>query len=256
MSSNFYISEEDVGKKCRDEACLKKLSELNPNVEVSLLRYQTSDDFIKQIHGFNVVVITEFYPTNLLINVNNECRNNNIKFIYACNLGLAGYIFSDFGPNHTIFDEFSSTKFSFNIKNITKAEKSLITIDNENGKNNFNIMDGGFIIFEDIERMTELNGKKYKIKYENYESFYIEQDTTKFHDYIGGGKAIRVLNNRTKHYYDFNYGFNKITDTDHQFLVLDAEKEDRSELLFMALLGVKDYFINHNFNLPELNDLA
>ena len=40
--------------------------------------------------------------------------------------------------------------------------------------------------------MTELNGKQFKIKYENYESFYIDQDTTKFHDYIKGGKAIRV----------------------------------------------------------------
>ena len=35
LSSNFYLSEADVGKKKRDEACLKKLQELNPYVTVS-----------------------------------------------------------------------------------------------------------------------------------------------------------------------------------------------------------------------------
>ena len=142
LSSNFYLSEADVGKKKRDEACLKKLQELNPYVTVSLLRFEPNTNLIQKIHQFNVVVFTELYPTYFLINVNNECRKHSVKFIYACNLGLAGYIFSDFGAQHTIFDEAGSSKISFNIKNISKAEKALITIDNEKGQNNFNIGDG------------------------------------------------------------------------------------------------------------------
>ena len=86
LSSNFYISEEDVGKKKRDEACLKKLQELNPYVTVSLLRLPQTNDFIstfcKQILNYNVVVFTElYYPTQFLIKVDTECRKNNIKFI-------------------------------------------------------------------------------------------------------------------------------------------------------------------------------
>ena len=255
LSSNFYLSEADVGKKKRDEACLKKLQELNPYVTVSLLRFEPNTNLIQKIHQFNVVVFTELYPTNFLINVNNECRKHSVKFIYACNLGLAGYIFSDFGAQHTIFDEAGSSKISFNIKNISKAEKALITIDNEKGQNNFNIGDGGIVTFEGVEGMTELNGKKFKIRYENYESFYIEQDTRNFHDYIKGGKAIRVPNNIQKMYFDFNNRSNIITDFMHEFLILDEKKVGRSELLYMALIGIHDFYITHNYNLPELNNL-
>ena len=38
LGSNFYLTEEDVNKKNRDEASLPKLSRLNPNVKVSILK--------------------------------------------------------------------------------------------------------------------------------------------------------------------------------------------------------------------------
>ena len=262
LSSNFFISEADVGKKCRDEASLEKLKELNPNVNISLIRFPPTNDFYSLFcqkiveSKFNVVVFTELYPTNLLIRVNEECRKHKIKFIYAFNLGLAGYIFSDFGPDHIIFDESGSTKISYNIKNISKAENALITVDNENGQNNFIIGDGGYITFEGIEGMTELNGKEFKIKYENYESFYIEHDTTKYKDYIKGGKAIRVPKNTIKPYFNFEQRSNIICDPQHEFLPLDAEKIGRSELLYMAFIGIHDFYLSHNYCLPLLNNLT
>ena len=106
--------------------------------------------------------------------------------MYACNLGLAGYIFTDFGNEHVIFDESGSSPATYNILSITKDKKALITIDNEKGENNFNIGDGGHVTFSDIEGMTELNGKEFQIEYENYQSFRILQDTTNFKDYIKG----------------------------------------------------------------------
>ena len=261
LSSNFYISEDDVGKRSRDQACLDKLKGLNPYVTVELLRFPPTNDFMslfqKTLLNYNVVVYTELFNTNFLINVNKFCRDNNIKFIYALNFGLVGYIFSDFGNNHIIFDESGSTTISFNIKNITKsADQTLITIDNENGQNNFNIGDGGFITFKDIEGMTELNGKEYKIKYENYESFFIPVDSTKFHDYIKGGKAIRVPKNIQKKYFDFNQRSNIITDSLHEFLIMDEKKVGRNELLYMVLICIHDYFISHNCVLPELNNMT
>ena len=261
LSSNFYISEDDVGKRSRDQACLDKLKGLNPYVTVELLRFPPTNDFMslfqKTLLNYNVVVYTELFNTNFLINVNKFCRDNNIKFIYALNFGLVGYIFSDFGNNHIIFDESGSTTISFNIKNITKnTDQTLITIDNENGQNNFNIGDGGFITFKDIEGMTELNGKEYKIKYENYESFFIPVDSTKFHDYIKGGKAIRVPKNIQKKYFDYNQRSNIITDSLHEFLIMDEKKVGRNELLYMVLICIHDYFISHNCVLPELNNMT
>ena len=40
LGSNFFLSEEDVGKKRRDEACLEKLSKLNPNVKVGIFNVE------------------------------------------------------------------------------------------------------------------------------------------------------------------------------------------------------------------------
>ena len=127
LSSNFYLSEEDVNKKKRDEASIEKLKELNPQVKVSLLRFEKpynniveySNLLCEKVLQFNVVVFTELYPCNLLIQVNKICRTNNIKFIYACCLGLAGYIFTDFGNNHTIFEEKGGEPTTYNIKSIT-----------------------------------------------------------------------------------------------------------------------------------------
>ena len=41
----------------------------------------------------------------LISNIDTFCRTNNIKFIYGMCLGLAGYIFVDFGSYHVITDE-------------------------------------------------------------------------------------------------------------------------------------------------------
>ena len=256
LSSNFYLSEEDVGKKKRDEACLEKLKELNPYVNVNLLRFTPTNNFLDEIPKFDVLVFTELYPTEFLIKVDKKCRVNRKKFIYACNLGLVGYIFSDFGNEHIIFDDQSnSNKKVFNIKNISKSEKCLITIDNEKGKNNFNMNEGEYIELSEIEGMTELNWREFKIHYENDESFFIDEDTTKFHDYIKGGKVTRVPKNIHKRYYDFNIRANIITDDFHQFPPLDADKIGRTELLYMAFIGIHDFFISNNFNLPLLNNM-
>ena len=261
LSSNFYLSEKDVGKKFRDEASIQKLSELNPYVKISLLRFEQANNlldfaslFCEKVLQFNVVVFTELQPVNFLTQINNVCRQNKIKFIYACNLGLAGYIFSDFGPEHTIFAE-TSNPITYNIKSITKEKKALITIDNEKGENNFSIGDGGIVSFSGIEGMTELNGREFLVEYENYEKFRILEDTTNYNDYIRGGKAIKVIKNINKMYFDFSSRSNIICDKMHEFLILDSEKIGRSELLYMAFIGIHDYYISHNCTLPELNNL-
>ena len=263
LSSNFLLSEEDVGKKFRDDASLQKLSELNPYVKVTPFRFEKTNNLVNfsQLFcdkilqcKFNVVVFTELHPVNFLIQINKTCRENNIKFIYSCCLGLAGYIFTDFGPEHTIFEQGVPTVY--NIKKITNDKKGFIIIDNEKGDNNFNIGDGEFVKLSDIEGMTELNGKEFQVEYEDFQSFRILEDTSKYKEYIRGGKAVKVLKNTIKHYFDYSSRSNIITDNMHPFLVLDSEKIGRPELLYMTLIGIHDFYITHNCNLPELNNLT
>ena len=47
LTSNFYLSLEDVNKKPRDEASIKKLSELNTYVKVSTIRFEQTNNFLQ-----------------------------------------------------------------------------------------------------------------------------------------------------------------------------------------------------------------
>ena len=45
LGANFYLKEDDVGKKNRDDACVEKLSKLNSYVKVSVLKLEQTKDF-------------------------------------------------------------------------------------------------------------------------------------------------------------------------------------------------------------------
>ena len=102
LGSNFYLSEEDVknGKR-RDEACLTKLSDLNPYVQCDIME---GFDILLKIRNYNVVVITEVINKEKLFLIDEECRKNKIGFIYAADIGITGFCFVDFGE-HNVTDK-------------------------------------------------------------------------------------------------------------------------------------------------------
>ena len=63
LSSNFFISEDDIKINRRDKACLNKLSELNPYVEVSLI--EKKSEIKNQILENDVLIITRGKPLQL-----------------------------------------------------------------------------------------------------------------------------------------------------------------------------------------------
>jgi molybdopterin/thiamine biosynthesis adenylyltransferase len=61
-------------------------------------RYNTCNlFFIDSVLNFTCVVVLDNYDREYLIKLNKACREKNIGFIYAGNLGLYGYTFVDFG---------------------------------------------------------------------------------------------------------------------------------------------------------------
>ena len=93
LGSNYFLTDNDVlNRKRRDEACIKKLSELNPSTKIII-----EDDYLSKIKEFDVVLITEIMNSNIIHKINKICHENNKGFIYASSLGLMGFAFSDFG---------------------------------------------------------------------------------------------------------------------------------------------------------------
>ena len=264
LGSNFYLSEEDVGKKRRDEACIKKLAELNPYITISQLNIEQKSDikkyvehFCEKIKKFNVVVITELQTMFFIAQIDSFCRNNNIKLIYSFCFGLVGYIFVDFGPMHIIDDENGKELGTYLIKSISKDKEGTVVIDNIQGTNNLNIGDGDFVKFKDVEGMVELNDPKkdFMIKLEDYQTFKIG-DTSNFSDYIKGGVVYQIKKPLLKQYFDFGLRSAIISDPMHKFTITDYTKQGRQELLYLILTGIHDFYITHEYKLPELNNQA
>ena len=261
LGSNFFLSESDVGKKNRDEACIEKLAQLNPNVKVGIMKDEKKDNideyikiFCQKIEKYNVVVFTELHPMYFIDKIDKFCREKNIKFIYGMCLGLAGYVFTDFGPEHIILDETGEELGTYLVKNITKDKEGLVTIDTIQGTNKLKIGDGDWVTFKNVEGMTELNGKEFQIIFEDYQSFKIG-DTSKFGEYTKGGVINQIRKPKKMIYYQFFDRASMICDPYHPLVTADNTKEGRAELLYMALSGVHDFYMQNNCTLPEINNM-
>jgi ubiquitin-activating enzyme E1 len=263
LGCNFFLSENDVGKKNRDDACVDKLSELNPYVHVSVLKIEQNNDineyikiFCQKIEKYNVVVFTELQPMFFAAQVDNVCRQKNIKLIYGFCFGLVGYVFTDFGFQHIIFDENGEELETYLIKSISKDKEGLVIIDNIQGTSNLKIGDGDFVKFKDVGGMTELNdeNRDFQIQFENYESFKIG-DTSNFSEYTKGGVVYQIKKPKNIQYLDFCTRSAMISDPAHPFGTSDQTKRGRAELLYMAFSGVHDFYLQNNCTLPELNNM-
>ena len=170
LNSNFYLKEEYVNKKRRDEAVIDNLKKLNEFVKVDFLKENTLDEIIKIIpRKYDVVILTELISQKKSIEIDDVCRKNNIPFIYTAALGLTGFIFSDFGKEHKIYEKSNKELKKYIIKNITKEKNGVCEIIKDDKKLG-NFIEK-YVIFKNIEGMSELNfenlKKVTKIKYRN-----------------------------------------------------------------------------------------
>lgn len=79
---------------------------MNKFVKVDFLKENALDDLIKIIQkNYDVVILTELISQKKSIEFDEICRKNNIPFIYTAALGLTGFIFTDFGKEHLIYEK-------------------------------------------------------------------------------------------------------------------------------------------------------
>ena len=161
LGLNYYLNEKDINKNRIDFSCIDSLSNLNPNTKVEILKTNQHKNFyeiLKQIK-LDVIIETELISQEKIIGLNEYCRENNIKFIYGANMGLSGFIFSDFGIDHRIYDMDGEEPKRYLIKEITNEKNGKVIIEEEID-NQLNLDEGDFIIFKNVKGMDELNDNK------------------------------------------------------------------------------------------------
>jgi ubiquitin-activating enzyme E1 len=187
LGSNFYARDSDVGHKTRAQASLGELKELNPYVHVDIHEGEITTDFVS---NFDVVVFTHSVDKDHLIEINEFCRKQTpaIGFIWTGSLGLYGWTFVDFGPVHSVFDHNGENCLSTIITSVSRCPKGIVTV-NDDKRHGFE--DDDHVIFREVEGMTELNDKTFKIKVISPFSFEIG-DTSSFGEYTRQGIAEQV----------------------------------------------------------------
>ena len=248
LGNNFFLTEEDVGKKRRDEACLAKLAELNPYVHCSVME---GNDILSKVPSFHVVVITELMNKDFLIEVDSLCREKKIGFIYSATLGITGYCFVDFGNEHFIRDNNGEECKTYLARIITKDKEGVVTIDDSIGGGKLALGDGDYVTFREVGGMTELNdGKPRQIKFISSISFSIG-DTSSYGDYTNGGIIEQVKVPKPISYMSLKEKMEEPY-KDVPIEPIDLSKFGRNELLHCAFMAVHHFYQKHQ-KLPELN---
>ena len=248
LGCNYYISEENIlNKERRDQACLKKLSELNHSTKVII-----ENNFLSKIKEFDVIIITKFINSKIINKINNECHENNKGFIYTVSFGLAGLVFSDFGKMHTILDKTGKEKGKFYVSNITNEKNGKMVIDLKNTDKRLD--EKGYLIFKQVEGMVEMNSmvpRYYEINEENDEEFFIG-DTSNYGKYTGGGVVEEYFFPIKKSYKTLEENLMNPSFTMMKF-DYSKNKKERMKLLHALMINLQRYFDEKGF-LPELNN--
>ena len=254
LGTNFYITEEDIGKKTLTEASLKKLKNLNPFTTVDIV-----EDIYESIPNYNVVVLTDFFPKNNIIKIDEICAKHNIKFLFGMNMGLFGFIFSNFGKNHTIIDKDGKEPKRFVVTNITNEEKCLITI-GENKK--FDLENESEVLLKNIKGMEELNNRVYFVTKKDNNSFYINENSSNYQKYINSGDIIEIKKKYSMNYLSFNESILLPLDSIKNFSNQEETKMRQHKLYLCIINTLLEYYendkkkpINEEFLLSKIKKL-
>ena len=257
LTSNFFLNEKDVfEKKRRDEACFNSLLKLNPLVKLEILRKDSITEHIKgnsliKDEKYDVVVITQFLEKDILIEIDNLCRENNIGFIYGTELGIIGFCFVDFGKNFKYYEKEDEEPPNLLVNSISKSSPGIVNLVNPINKSYKN---KDYITFKGVEGMTELNNSS-PIQIEIIDKYNIKIcDTSNFSNYISGGIIMKAKNETVINFDSFETKFKEPYNKEQGFPgQIDFVNRNSNEIIHLGILGLNEYYKNNN-EFPKLND--
>lgn len=165
LSSQFYLSENDIGKE-RGRSSLEKLAELNPYVHVSLLNASNTQDLEASIRrdGYSVIVIVDA-PLDVQLHLADLAHDVGSAVIVSDVRGVFGTIFCDFGDNFTVIDdngEPPATSLVAGIIYDPVTASAVVTVLEET---RHGLETGDVVTFSDIIGSigNSLNGREFKV---------------------------------------------------------------------------------------------
>ncbi|CAM9863686.1 unnamed protein product, partial [Heterosigma akashiwo] len=215
LGSNFFLTEADVGVP-RAEVCAPKLQELNPMVQVRAATGELTEELVAT---HQCVVFTRGTRAEIE-RWNAFCRSQAAIAFLACDVkGVAGYIFSDFGPSFTIKDMNGENPLTRIITHISNEEEGVVTLLGAFGEEGGRVHGleesdhDGWVSIDDVEGMEAADGgsintaEPMKIAFCTkpvFDPFRLKVgDTSRFSEYVNGGVLTQVKKPVAKAYRSF-----------------------------------------------------
>jgi len=237
LGSNFYLTDEDVGQRSRAQACVEKLAQLNPYVQVSVHAGPLTEELLA---GFSVAVLTDTSEAELLRH-NEFCRSRSppVGFIAADVFGVTGTVFVDYGDSFCCRDKDGEEPRSAIVAGVTQESPGAVHTHHER---RHGFQDGDWVTFREVQGMVELNdGKPRQIKVTGPYSFTIE-DTSGYSAYVREGIVSQVKVPQTMKFSSFQHCLvQPKPEGGEELAVPDLAKFGRSEQLHLAVQAVRRY---------------
>jgi ubiquitin-activating enzyme E1 len=255
LGGNFYLSKSDIGKP-RGDLCRDKLSELNPYVSVSVdssVTSLTADQLLPVLDtGISCLVVTIPLEKELLIQLNNKCREVGACFIYSTTPGVFGQIFCDFGPAFMCADKDGNPPATSQIESIfQEGDNVTVKVLEDHGRHG--LESGDFITFARLKGLEGLStNTNYKVHVTGPFTFTIEgaklvEDSLTQQGYITQVKQPVTIAFET---------YEKRLQDPGEMMMSDFAKFDRPALLYCAFQALEEFRVGNGGVYPTPGDAA
>ncbi|PVH16529.1 ubiquitin-activating enzyme E1 1 [Candidozyma duobushaemuli] len=235
LSSQFFLSEDDIGKPIADVTATK-VSELNSYVPISVASDISESTLVK----YKVVVATNL-SLEEQVKINEFTHKNDIGFIAADTRGLFGRLFVDLGEAFPVIDQTGEEPLTGIVSDI-EADGSVTMLDD----NRHGLQDGDYVKFSEVEGMPKLNdGSPHKIEVLGPYAFKIQIDES-YGTYVKGGLYTQV-----KMPSKLNFKSLKEQLAEPEYVFSDFAKFDRPPQLHLGFQALHAFQTKHQGKLPR-----
>jgi len=232
LSSQFYLSESDVGKN-RAESCVSQLAELNSYVPTTAFTGDLDEEYVKK---FAVVVLTNS-TLQEQVRISRVTHGAGIRLIIAETRGLYSQVFCDFGVDFVVTDTNGEQPLSAMISSVTRDAQGVVTCMDET-RHGFE--DGDSVKFTEVKGMDEINEKVFKIKVLGPYTFSIGDTSGFSSDYVSGGMATQV-----KVPTKVTFAPLEKAAAEPEFLLADFAKFDAPAKMHLAFFAMHEFVGKH-----------
>lgn len=173
------------------------------------------------------------------------CHANGVAFIRGDVRGVFGSLFCDFGPGFDVLDTDGEEPHTCIVASVANGPSPLVTcVDDERVQ----LQDGQSVVFSEVRGMTELNdGKPRKVKKVSAHSFELEEDTSAYGAYTGGGIATQVKETKKLAFKTLAAAM----EDPGEFLLSDFSKLERSPTLHLGFAALEAFSAKNGGALPK-----